>query len=130
MFLKVVQINLVAIRPPRSGMWMKISVNFQQDAAAVQTLPLQVDPGGLMTLFVTGVVTIVFSSLIKRSRVFPVGLGNLGLVNGVMLVILFIATVSQVQVLILVSGGLTSVILGPIWWIWLGRRLQRIPEMG
>ena len=94
---------------------------------AVAQAPSQVDPGGLMTFFVTGLVVFVFSYLMVHSRVFPRGLGTLGMVNAVVLVILFIATVSQVQTLILVSGGLTSVILGPIWWIWLGRWLLRLP---
>jgi hypothetical protein len=40
-------------------------------------------------------------------------------------VALYFATVAGAQTLILISGGLTSVIVGPIWWIWLGLQLLR-----
>jgi hypothetical protein len=99
----------------------------QTQLTAIQGAPSQADPGGLMTFFMAGVVTFVFSVLITRSSSLPRTLGTLGMVNAVVLVILYLATVFQVQTLILVSGGLTSVILGPIWWIWLGRRLMSQP---
>jgi len=35
-----------------------------------------------------------------------------------------IATVAQAETLILVSGGLASVILVPAFWIWTGRVLR------
>jgi hypothetical protein len=79
----------------------------------LQSLPSQADPGGLATFFLVGIVTLIFSSLMLRmpSRVFSRNLGILGLVNGTVLIILYFATISGLQTLILLSGGLTSVIL-------------------
>ncbi len=90
---------------------------------ALSLAPSQVDPAGLATFLLTGLVVFTFSTLISQSYAFPKTLATLGMVNGVMLAVLFFATAGSVQTLILISGGLTSVILGPIWWIWLGMRL-------
>jgi len=43
----------------------------------------------------------------------------------VLLVTLYFATAAGAQTLILISGGLTSVVVGPIFWVWLGRELRR-----
>jgi hypothetical protein len=55
----------------------------------------------------------------------PRTLGYLAIVNAVLLITLFFATATGMQTLILLSGGLTSVIVGPVFWIWLGRELRR-----
>jgi hypothetical protein len=97
----------------------------QTQVGLLQQAPSQIDPSGLFAFLVTGIATFVFSYLIEQNRKFPQALGYLGMLNGVVLVILYFATANQIQTLILVSGGLTSVILGPIWWIWLGLVLVR-----
>jgi len=92
----------------------------QQAALAVlQQAPSQVDPAGIMAFFITGVVSLIFNYLIVNQGVLPKALGTLGIVNG------FVASANHLQILILISGGLTSVILGPIWWIWLGIKLSQ-----
>jgi hypothetical protein len=93
--------------------------------AAAQQLPSQVDPAGLASFFVVGVVAFIFSWLIVRSALLPRTLGYLGLFNALLLVVLYFASAANAQTLILISGGLTSVLAGPIWWIWLGRQLLR-----
>ena len=77
---------------------------------------------GAISAILVGAVSLVFSRLIVHSRLLPGGLGNLGIFNALLLVILFFASAAGAQTLILISGGLTSVIVGPIWWIWLGRQ--------
>ncbi len=89
-------------------------------AGTVPTLPSQVDPAGLATFLAVGLVSLLNSLLILRGDVLPKALGTLGILNAVLLVILFFATAAGPQGLVLISGGLTSVIVGPIWWIWLG----------
>jgi hypothetical protein len=91
-------------------------------------LPSQIDPAGLATFFVVGIVTFMISILILQTGSFPRALGYLGLFNALLLVVLYFASAAGVQALILISGGLTSVIVGPIWWMWLGRQLLRGEE--
>jgi len=90
-----------------------------------EQLASEVDPRGLASFFVVGLVAFVFGWLITRGGALPKALGYLGMFNALLLVVLYFATVASAQRLILISGGLTSVVVGPIWWIWLGVRLTR-----
>lgn len=85
----------------------------------------ETDPNGLAAFGIVGVVALVFGWLIVRGGGFNRNLGYLGIVNAVLLIVLYGATAAGSTPLILLSGGLTSVILGPIWWIWVGRELQK-----
>jgi len=88
------------------------------------TAPSEVDPAGLAAFFVIGIVSLLFSWLMLKGGALPRSLGYLGILNTVLLVILYFASAGGVQTLVLISGGLTSVIVGPIWWIWLGVKLR------
>lgn len=94
----------------------------------VRMVPSQVDPAGLGTFGVIGLASLVTGLLIVRGGRLPRALGYLAIVNAVLLVTLFFATAAGSQTLILLSGGLTSVIVGPIFWIGLGRTLRRETE--
>ena len=102
-------------------------------AAAIDTIrqvPSQVDPAGLASFFIVGIVAFVFGWLIVQSGLLPRMLGYLGMFNAVLLTVLYFASAVNAQTLILLSGGLTSVVVGPIWWIWLGQQLlQAQPGM-
>ncbi|MBI5880035.1 MAG: hypothetical protein HZB53_20490 [Chloroflexi bacterium] len=91
---------------------------------AARLLPSQVDPAGVATFGVVGLVSFLFSWRIAHNATLPRNLGVLGMANAILLIVLFVATALSIQPLILLSGGLTSVIAGPIWWIWLGRLLM------
>ena len=90
-------------------------------------VPSQIDPAGLATFGIIGLASLVTGFLILSWGLLPRMLGYLAVVNAVLLITLFFATAAGAQTLILLSGGLTSVIIGPIWWILLGRALRREP---
>ena len=90
---------------------------------SLQDVPSEVDPAGLAAFFVVGMVSFLFGWLIVRSALLPRTLGLLGILNAVLLVILYFASAGELQSLVLISGGLTSLIVGPVWWIWLGLNL-------
>ena len=50
-------------------------------------------------------------------------LGRLGVVLGIDMVVLFLATALGIGPLVLLTGGLASVVLGPIWWVSVARLL-------
>ena len=86
--------------------------------------PSQVDPRGLATFLAAGLVALVLG--VAASRLVP-RLGTLGIVLGADMVVLFLATAVGVGPLVLVTGGLASVVLGPIWWVWVARLLWAGP---
>lgn len=81
------------------------------------------DPRGLATFGLAGLWSIVLGLAIRSGTSLPRGLGMVALVNGVDLLVLFLATATGAGTLVLVTGGLASVILGPLQWAWIGRAM-------
>jgi hypothetical protein len=88
--------------------------------AVAHDLPSPVDPRGLATFGVAGLVALVLG--LALGPVHP-RLGAVGTVLGMDLVALFLATAAGLDALVLVTGALASVVLGPCWWAGLARML-------
>ena len=88
--------------------------------AVAHATPSPVDPRGLATFGAAGLVALVLGLAIRPVRA---RLGLLGIVLGVDMVVLFVATAVGIGPLVLLTGGLASVVLGPIWWIAVARLL-------
>jgi hypothetical protein len=93
--------------------------------AVAHAAPNHVDPRGLATFGAAGLVALVLGLAVRPER--P-RLGQLGIVLGVDMVVLFVATAAGIDPLVLLTGGLASVVLGPIWWVSVGRLLWRTPS--
>ena len=96
-------------------------------------VPNPVDPRGLLTFGAAGIGTLIASWLILRSRVFPRGLGYLGLALGALLVVLYLATLLVANArspLVAVPALLTGLVVNPAWYAWLGVTLWRESEDG
>ncbi len=81
------------------------------------------DPRGFATFGLAGVWSIVLGLAIRSGTSFPRTLGIVALLDGVDLLVLFLATASGAGTLVLITGGLASVILGPLQWAWIGRAM-------
>jgi hypothetical protein len=81
------------------------------------------DPRGLATFGLAGLWSIVLGLAIRSGTSFPRTLGTVALVNGADLIVLFFATATGAGALVLLAGGLASVILGPLQWAWIGREI-------
>jgi hypothetical protein len=99
--------------------------NQQAAIELVRMVPSPIDPAGLGTFGLIGLASLVTGMIIVIGGRLPRALGYLAIVNAVLLIVLFFASAANAQTLILISGGLTSVLVGPIYWIWLGRELRR-----
>jgi hypothetical protein len=83
------------------------------------------DPRGLATFGLAGLWALVLGlETVAGNATLPRNLGWLAIIGGLDLIALFFATVAAYESLILVSGGLASVILVPAFWIWAGRVLR------
>jgi hypothetical protein len=83
------------------------------------------DPRGLATFGLAGLWAFTLGlETVAGNGTLPRLLGWLAIVAGLDLIVLFFATVASYEGLILVSGGLASVILVPAFWIWTGRLLR------
>jgi hypothetical protein len=83
------------------------------------------DPRGLATFGLAGLWALTLGlETVAGNGALPRNLGWLAIVSGLDLIVLYVATVAQAESLILVSGGLASVILVPAFWIWTGRVLR------
>lgn len=85
-----------------------------------QKLPSGADPAGLATFGLAGLAALFFGTALRPARR---GLGTLGIVLGADMVALFGANAAGWTAAVLVTGGLASVVLGPVWWVGIGRLL-------
>jgi hypothetical protein len=85
------------------------------------------DPRGFATFGLAGVWLIVVGRELGRRTDLRPRYAQLATVAGIDLLILFVATVLNSSVAILVTGGLASVVLGPIFWAMTGRLLTAEP---
>lgn len=90
--------------------------------AVAHATPSQVDPRGLASFLAAGLVALVLGLAVRAENE---RLGLLGVVLGCDMVLLFVATAVGIGALVLLTGGLASVVLGPIWWVSLARLLWR-----
>ena len=84
--------------------------------------PSPIDPFGIAKFAFAGLAVLLFGAALRPSRR---GLGTLGIVLGVDMVALFVANSVGSTPAVLLTGGLASVILGPVWWVSIGRMLLK-----
>jgi hypothetical protein len=92
-------------------------------------IPNPVDPRGLLTFGMAGVAVFVFASLIRRGGGLSRGLGVLGMVNGVLLVLIYLGRLiifDPTNPALLVAAVLGGLVVNPAWYVWLGIALRRV----
>jgi hypothetical protein len=97
----------------------------QGGAIAIASLPSPLDPYGFSKFCLCGLWLLVTGLLMLRSSAFPRWVGWLALVGGVGLLLLFIGSVTGTAALILATGVPGTVIIGPLFWLLVGRTLWK-----
>jgi len=86
------------------------------------------DPRGFATFGLAGLWLIVVSRELARRTDLRPRYAQLATIAGIDLLLLFVGTVIGNTPLILVTGGLASVVLGPVFWAMTGRLLSAEPS--
>ncbi len=95
------------------------------DWQGITVAPLSpTDPRGFATFAVAGLWTLTVGLQVRIAAGFPRNYALLAIVAGANSIVLFVATILGSGELVLVSGGLAAIILGPAFWIWTGRILR------
>jgi|RhiMetdeSRZDD1v2_1073273.scaffolds.fasta_scaffold449521_2 hypothetical protein len=131
--------NLI-VTPIQAGLYTSGDAATRAAIAVARSAPLPIDPVEFFSFGVTGLWALVVGLLILRGtdastlhssgeassgQSLPRWLGYVALVAGVDMLALFFADVAGAGTLILLTGGLASLILGPAMWAGFGRVLLR-----
>jgi hypothetical protein len=111
--------------PVLLGQW-DTGVEARQAAiAAFSGVPNPVDPRGLGAFLFVGLFVLVASRLILAGKALPALVGQWGLLYGVILIVTFLAGITGPENARVALTGLTVGVVGPIWWLLVGRELLR-----
>lgn len=94
-------------------------------AAIVGTGSGAVDPQGWLTFGIVGLWYLVVNIQARRGDALPKVLCWIGIVGAVSYWLVLVGNVTGMMTLLMISAGLGGIILGPIWYIWVGVRLVR-----
>src|SRR6266700_1497325 len=101
--------------------------NVLHPTGAPPTLPSQVDPRGLGTFGLAGLSLLGFAWLMRRDESWPRRLGQLGLLSGALLVVIYLGrliVLDPASPLLLGPAALEGFVVNPAWYVWLGLALR------
>ena len=116
--------SMVAL-PAQASMYNAGDAATRAAVAAAFGMPAPFDPKELFTFGFTGLWALAVGLLTLRGADLPRWLGYLAAVAGADMLLLFGADVAGAGTLILLTGGLASLILGPVLWAGIGLTLLR-----
>jgi len=98
-------------------------------AAMVASGPVGLDPQGWLGFGAVGLWTLVVSLLALRGGMWPKPLAYVGIAVALVYWLIVAGQVLDIGLLVAIAAGLGGVILGPIWYIWIGVHLRRAAQM-
>jgi hypothetical protein len=110
-------------------LWDPANPDMVAALTATNSLPSSSDPRGLASFGFAGLFWLASGLLILRDRGaqtrLPRALGQVAALGGALLVVLFFGSALESEIAIVVPAVLVSLVIGPLWWLWLGLRLWR-----
>ena len=84
-----------------------------------------IDPQGWLSFGAVGLWFLVVNILALRGGMLPKVLSSIGILASIMLGLVVAGNVLGIVILNMIAAGLGGIILGPIWYIWIGVRLSK-----
>lgn len=118
--------RFLALVPAQAAAYVQAEAEMQP-VVAQGLASLMLDPQGWLAFGGVGLWVLVMSLLALRGSRWPQLLAIVGIVVAILYGLVVAGNVLQIPALIGVAAGLGGVILGPIWYIWIGARLFQQP---
>ncbi|MDE3091177.1 MAG: DUF4386 family protein [Chloroflexota bacterium] len=116
--------RLLALTPGRAAAYAAGDAAMKTALVATQA-DMALDPQGWLGFGAVGLWVLVVSVLALRGTALPKLLAYDGIAVGVAYWLVVAGYVLGIETLIAIAAGLGGVILGPIWYIWIGLRLRQ-----
>jgi hypothetical protein len=94
---------------------------------------LSLDPNGWLEFSALGLSILIISLLALRVESLPRGWAIVGIIDAILLGLAVAGNITGVSILVGIAAILGGIILGPVWFIWIGivmRRLEPEPTVG
>jgi hypothetical protein len=95
-------------------------------AVSVEVLYANIDPHSWLTIGCVGLWMLGINVLALQSAAWPKPLAYLGLVVACMYGCALAGNALAMPQLFAIAAGLGGIVLGPIWYVWIGQRLRRV----
>ena len=115
--------RLAFLLPLRAKRFVEGSEQLQQAMLGANNLAL--DPTAILGFGFVGVWFLITNYLAMNSNSFAKELAYVGIIGGILHILVPIGTVFNEQMLLSIAAGLGGVVLGPVWYIWLGINMQK-----
>lgn len=115
-------LRLVTVTPDRAAVFY---AGDEATKKAISWSQFSLDPNGWLGFGCIGLWVLVMSVLALRTDTLPKFLSYLGIIVAIAYWLVVVGFVFNLETLVAVAAGLGGVILGPIWYIWIGLRLRQ-----
>ena len=117
-------LQIAALDPIRAAEFIRADA-VGRTALAVTNSMVSIDPQMWLSFGLTGVWILAVSAVVVRHRLLPGLYAVLGILVAASYLFVEIASVTNTPILLFVSAGLGGLVVGPVWYAWLGVALGR-----
>jgi hypothetical protein len=96
----------------------------EQTRAAILSFSISLDSKGVVVFLCVGLFLAAYASLAGVRRALPIWLAVVGLIGAALYLTAFVGLWSGREELLKIAAGAGGVVIAPIWWFGLARRLQ------
>ena len=116
--------RILTVEPARAAVYAAGDAVTRSAVAATPCF-VSIDPVMWLGFGLPGIWVFVISYLALRKLALPRAFGIIGMIAGVFYFFVEVATLLNSQFLMIITAGLGAIVLGPVWYIWLGRILRK-----
>jgi len=124
--LSTVDFAYVGVEAPRLARAFSNASPAAQSVLVVSGMP-HIDPCFFASALM-GIFAVVANAAGLRHRLLPRALGYIGIIGGVVLLLVFMGALLRSPRTIDVTVGLGGLVIGPVWYLWVGFVLRRASQ--